>query len=211
MPKIDIKWVNEPPIVEIKDLERFSGFCSRFISGTTKWMVPLETEDAAIWNDEVKHNITIATLASTWKKANSRYFVYIVLAKPVGLMVASERQTRGLIKINCLATHIGTENAGDILIEHAVNLSQKAGYNGRLEISQYAAPEAKAWGFIESDSFRMELVARESSMWVEVNNEWRLERYQVRNPLDILTWREVTVEAQMGTIVVPRRNFGFLS
>lgn len=211
MPKFDIKWVNKPPIVEIEDQEEFRVFCSRFMADTTTWMVPPGTEDAAIWNEEVEHEVSIAQLASTWTKANPRYFVYIVLGKPVGLMVTSEKQARSLIKINCLATHIGTKNAGDILIEHAVNLSQQAGYNGRLEISQYAAPAAEAWGFVETDSFRMELVTRESSMWVEVSNEWRLRQYQVRSPLDILTWREITIEAQIGRIVLPRRFFGFLS
>jgi predicted Fe-S protein YdhL (DUF1289 family) len=204
-------WVNEPPIVEVVDPEEFRGFCTRFVSEITTWKSPSATNQAAIWNDEIDTRMAIAIWAESKAGENDRqrYFAYMLPGIPAGLMVTSERRGQSLIKIKSLATHPGTQGAGGILVEHAVNLSEKAGYKGCLELNEYAAPEGEAWGFGETEDFQIQLVPGESSKWVKVGQEWRLTKHRVRSPLDIHTWRDLTIGTQVGGIV-RRRNFGFM-
>lgn len=205
-------WVNEPPVVEIVDPGEFRGLCTRFVSEIATWKSLPATTQTDVWNDKIDNRMAIANLAEgrSWENDRQRYFVYMLPGTPVGLMVTSEKQEQSLIKVKSLATHPGTRGVGGILVEHAVNLSEKAGYQGRLELSAYAAPEGGAWGFVETEDFQVQLIPRESNKWAEVGQEWRLTKHRVRSPLDIHTWRHLTIETQIGGLI-PRRHFGFLN
>lgn len=183
-----ITWVNKPPIVEITNSEEFQVLCVQFMRDIRTWKSPSESaEEVQGWNRRIDSGINIAGSAGarwTWGPNNLRFFIYKLLGKPVGLMVTREAKAGPLVTIKHLATHPGSENAGGILIEHAVNLSEQAGYNGCLKLTSLnrgSTAAYKALGFVEIEDLDiMKLVPNESDIWVRVENEWRLRKYKER-------------------------------
>jgi hypothetical protein len=190
--EFDIKWINGPPIVAIEDREEFETLCLQFMRSTRKWKTPLPARGAQAekWNTRIISGILIARQALTWANSrwaagNQSFSAYMLRGKPIGLMVTSEKQRRGVIYINFLTTHPGSENGGSILVEHAVNLSERAGYDGRVELEtlNWASTAAyTALGFVEiaDRDGKMKLVPSESDRWVKVGQEWRLTKHQDR-------------------------------
>ena len=205
-------WINEPPIVEITNKSLFQGLFAQFMTKlyASKLIRPA-TNEAVSWNVAIDNSIRdfnrITTRIPDW-----RGFVYMVAGMPIGLMVISQMVSDECIRIHYLATHPQAEGGNGILIEHAVNLSENNGYNGRVTIGAFDSLDGasyEALGFIlaQNNSLR-KLDPSESGEWVKVGTEWRLKQYWVRNPLD--NWREYTIGAQI-TGRVRRRNFGFLT
>lgn len=192
MAEFDVKWINGPPIVAIEDREEFETLCLRFMRSTRKWKTPLPAKDAQAegWNARIINGILIARQARMWANrrgaaGNQSFCAYVLRGKPIGLMATSEKQRRGLIYINFLTTHAGSADGGGILVEHAVNISERAGYDGRigLETLNWASTAAyTALGFVEiaDRDGKMNLVPGESDKWVKVGQEWRLTKYQDR-------------------------------
>lgn len=185
-------WINRPPIVEA-DL---NGFVALYQQSWDAWCV---------W--ESKNG----GFARVWPNPNQvqRYYAYMLGGMAVGAMVIEEGCDH--IRIDVLATHPATKGGGSILIEHAVNLSEEAGFGGRVEL--YPGGNWRnsflAKGFVGPAVMKLD-PGENPEQWVKVDNEWRLRKYRVRSPRDMYDWRDLTIAAQIGRRFPPR-NFGFLS
>lgn len=91
--------------------------------------------------------------------------------------------------IDILVTHPGSVQGGGILIEYAVNLSEAAGFGGRLELHAMGRSTAAylALGFVMADPNPfgeggvMKLNPAETDgTWALVDQEWRLTKYSER-------------------------------
>jgi hypothetical protein len=187
-----LAWINRPPIVET-DL---NGFVALYQQSWGAWCV-WESKNgsfARVWPSPVQ---------------GQRFFVYMLGGLAVGAMVIDKVCDH--TRIDVLATHPGTRGCGSILIEHAVNLSEEAGFGGRVELNpgNRWRDSFLAKGFVGPVAMKLD-PGENPEKWVKVDNEWRLRKHRVRSPLDLHTWRDVTIEAQIGRRFPPR-NFGFLS
>jgi GNAT superfamily N-acetyltransferase len=197
-------WINEPPIIEMTEEEvaSLASLCWDFWDSWDSGMDP--------------ESLTRASSFSWEEEGPGRYFAYMLGGKLIGAMTLAEQQQHSWIRITSLMTHPGSTGAGSILIEHAVNLSEKAGYEGRLgvmlSINRRWRANFEAKGFVTAldASVFMTLAPSHSDRWVKVGGSWRLKKHQVRSPLDKHTWRELTIEAQIGRRL-PARDFRFLS
>lgn len=184
-----ITWINEPPILRIEDDGEFEALCSQFMRETMAWREPKPTdEQGETWNARINRGIGIAGSAGEYISMrggddDKEAFAYMLLGAPVGLMVTSKSNIDRLIQVKFLTTHPGSESGGGILIEHAVNLSEKAGYRGclKLEANKASIMTYKALGFVETGGGNMRLAPVESDKWVQVGQMWRLKEYTERS------------------------------
>lgn len=203
--KFDIGWVTDPPIKEIKEGFEFKALCQQFKISTKAWTEPWEKlreqlkaagadkkvrkeakKDIDKWNMRIYDGKNIAKWAATRGVPfhREKFFVYMCFGKPIGLMVTMEDSLSKSILIDYLATHPGSESGGGILIEHAANLSEKAGYQGRLTLASFVERATSAYialGFSQTSLYDMELVPIKSNeKWVKLDGRWRLLKYQNR-------------------------------
>jgi GNAT superfamily N-acetyltransferase len=195
-------WINEPPIVEVtENIEVIVDYVGR------AWR---------LWGDDVDLNDLNRVDPHLARNVPVRSFVYMLAGRPVGLLQFQEvediRSSHCALRLSCLATHPGSKGGGSILIEYAVNLAEERGFQGRLHLAPEEAWQAnlEAKGFSDEEFILHVLTPSESDKWVRVGDEWRLKKHRARSPLDMHTWRELTVGPQLGGRI-PRRNFGFLS
>jgi hypothetical protein len=181
-----ITWINEPPIVEIDDDMEFEALSGQFMRETMTWREPTTTdEQIKRWNARINRGIGIAGSAGEYIMRggdDKGAFAYMLFGTPVGLMVTSKSKASRLIEVKFLTTHPGSESGGGILIEHAVNLSENAGYQGCLELEakEASAMAYKALGFVATGGGNMKLVPSQSDKWVKVSQVWRLKKYAER-------------------------------
>lgn len=163
----DIAWVNEPPIVEASAETCQALF--RHIYYT--WESPgdpsvLYSRVKNCWSDDFEDEMS---------------FVYKILGNPAGWVRVSKLKERRSIFILGLVTHPGSQSGGSILIEHVVNRSERAGYEGRIELrpTDRWKQSFASKGFVEAASTGlMKLFPAESDRWVKLGGEWRLRKYQ---------------------------------
>jgi hypothetical protein len=113
-----------------------------------------------------------------------RFFAYMLHGRPVGLMLISDRNAFRLC-IEYLVTHPGSVGGGGILIEHAVNLSEQAGYKGRVELESLTIASTAAYtalGFAKVAGSHMRALdpSECQEKWVKVGEQWRLKKYRDR-------------------------------
>lgn len=200
-------WINEPPVVEVEDQEKFRKLCWEFMLEVDKWREPQSMGEGDRWRMRIERGYLSAMIAS-WEpwgpEQPSRGFVYMLLGKPAGLMMIRESQELGVIVIVTLATHPGSRCMRGILIEHAVNMSDKAGYEGRGMLDKNAT-----WND-ECEN----IVPIGNNEWVKLGTEWRLNKYRdrkgfavpVEDVLTGLTLRQLTIGREIfGKFPLPHR------
>lgn len=197
-------WINEPPIIEISEEE---------VAG----LVDLCWDFWDSWDSGIDPESLTRASSFFWEEVGpERYFAYMLGGKLIGAMTLVEQQQHSWIRITSLMTHPGSTGAGSILVEHAVNLSRKAGYQGRLGVMLSTNPrwranfEAKGFVTDLDAGFFMTLDPSQSEKWVTVGGNWRLNKHHAMSRLVKHTWHELTIDTQIGRRL-PERHFRFLS
>lgn len=199
---LNLRWVTEPPIVTHTGVQfgLRAKVMLKNMDGWSKVDVPVEggkmpdTLDFASnidkrdwefvkrtqqerWNLRIKATLELIDgmcgIESDTK--GQLYVEYPVSGAPIGLMVMAGADSMGRCTINLLVTHPGSDNAGGVMIEFAVNQSVKWGCGGKLSLSPNDEECAKAYealGF-EHDG-TMCLDPNKSEKWVKVGNAWKL-------------------------------------
>jgi hypothetical protein len=144
------------------------------------------SKEAAEWNKRIRDTKSIA--GTMYGGSGKRMFEYRVNGAPVGLMVFEPASStyEKVPEINYLVTHPGSENGGGVLIELAVNLSQKEGCDGKVYLiaaSETAKQSYPYLGFVFADGWqgacgKMYLTPGSSDKWDNVNGRWLIKKYQ---------------------------------
>jgi hypothetical protein len=115
-------------------------------------------------------------------KFSGEYFIaYYIDGQPIGVLAMSDYI---LPYINDLVTHPGSDGAGGILIECAVQKSVEWGKNGVLELyalDEDAREAYKALGFAGQkgpDDQEMTLdPSKKESIWCNLDGRWQIKKY----------------------------------
>jgi hypothetical protein len=135
-------WVNEPPIRKLEKSE--IGPCGDWLTKAIKdWMStgkPAKDGEAdqERWNQRIEGGVERAEVIAAYGYYDGcDVYAYFYSGKPVGMMTIELEKSKefGLIYIGDLAGHPGARNAGDLLIEYAVNLSQAQGTKGQVRLT----------------------------------------------------------------------------
>lgn len=127
------------------------------------------------WNDRISSTNTM--LDSDFHK--DHVVGYFVTGVPVALMALTGNTP---VYIADLVCHPGTENAGGIMMEYAVNHALKTANDPRLQLwalDEDARRAYLAMGFTSDtpDSRAMTLDPRVSPLWTQVSGAWHLAKY----------------------------------
>lgn len=194
----EIRWINEPPIVEIHDRQKAAALCAQFSArfqeptgrfpetdGTWKKEEWPEAPGSVRWNERIDAGARVATYAHfALGEHGNRFFAYLLRGELFGLMVLAFDAREGKHPfIEWLATHPGTAGGGGILVEYAVNLSEETGGEGCLELTPMSEVSRPAWtalGFVERGQRNptMFLSPEKSAKWVKLEGRWHLVKYQ---------------------------------
>src|SRR5262249_9453851 len=212
----DYKWVDTAPVYE-RDVDQFTqdvktlkvsfqGWNSVQLPKHGKHQKPNRTDEERDayrqmkrWNQHISGAKDLFDLLDyslkdgTLRMPGFRFFSYLIVGAPVGVMAVQVGNTASALSITYLVTHPGTVNCGGILIERAVNLSEELGKGGRLTLDSLDKASSKAYaalGFtgynkhlIKGDGgAHMELDPRKSSQfWKEVNGVWKVSKFAEEN------------------------------
>ena len=183
-------WVNDPPVVFVPWAEVATRVQTFQTNLTDYGAVSGGTAISARMNAHSGGANTIAGLIVTqFMNPERPVFEYRVAGQPIALMQIDMRGTGGMLEIKNLATHPGTEGAGGIMIEYALNkvtsyndqMQQHAQTNvfapGYLYLETYNQDSTAAYlalGFTAKGGRSMILDAANSVKWGQVNGKWRL-------------------------------------
>jgi len=161
-------WVTDPPIRQLKAGE-VKTCCDWLADAIDDWAVtdksngspvPKEYDEIrALWNKRIGDGVAraaVIALADQSDKLDRDVYAYFYSGKPVGMMSidADETGKRKAVYVEELVAHPGARNAGDLLVEHAVRLSDAAGFGGVVELLALAGAHDfyKSLGFERADS-----------------------------------------------------------
>jgi hypothetical protein len=183
-------WVNDPPVVFVQWAEvatRVQTFQSNLVN---YGVVPGGTDLSVRMNAHSDGAQEIAGLIVTqFREPERPVFEYRVAGQPIALMQIDIRGSGGMLEIKNVATHPGTEGAGGIMMEYALNkvtsyndqMQQHAKTNafapGHLYLETYNAASTAAYlalGFTVYSGRKMILDAANSVKWGQINGKWRL-------------------------------------
>lgn len=172
--------------LEGRDLQRA---IERFETSLDGWKVKtafsvkglfMPNREAEAWNSRVKD----IALALEHRQVHATNVAYMFGDQPVGLMSVSHPtdalsgQPAPYMEVHALVSHPGSAGVGGALMEHAVNMAQEAGLNGKIRlITLPGAKNAyKAMGFERLQFSTMELDPSKSDKWERAGDDgkWRL-------------------------------------
>jgi hypothetical protein len=179
-------WVTEPPIVfvpwgEVAERVRV------FQANLKDWgSVDGRTELAGRMNAHRGSASFIAELIE--KKLSPPYtpvFEYRVAGQPIALMQFDMQGSGGMLEIKNVTTHPGSEGAGGIMVEYALN--KVTSYNAQASnemfepgclflesLNDNSTAAYVALGFESAGKKDMVLNAAKSSKWAQADGKWRL-------------------------------------
>jgi hypothetical protein len=183
-------WINEPPVVEVANMSEVEALCKQFVFEVRKSERP-PTEERYIWEDRkwwaerAANNLMFAVASNPGSTSRYIYCVYKHAGKPVGLMEWWKGLDQGIVEH--LAMLPGRENECAILVEHAVNLSAKVGYEGRVYFSglNFAEQPHSPPG-LQSNVF----VPSKSDEWVWLGDKWRFKDHLLNDWRRLIIGRE---------------------
>ncbi|MDB5312020.1 MAG: hypothetical protein JWO38_6222 [Gemmataceae bacterium] len=142
------------------------------------WKLPKRTQQER-WNTRL-----LSTNKMVQAEFSGVYFVaYYIDGQPIGVLAMSNYHP--LPYINDLVTHPGSEAAGGILIECAVQKSVDWGKDGLLELcalDEDAGEAYKALGFISrsppesKDEMTLE-PSKNEQIWCNLSGKWQIKKY----------------------------------
>jgi hypothetical protein len=127
------------------------------------------------WEKRINDSWGIAN--SIGLRAGSLDDAYVYNAGSVPAAIAIFQRQSDHLELAWLTTHPGVAGAGKMMIEKGVNISENAGYGGKIKLTPLnddAAGFYKSVGFI-SDGTDLALEPRKSNYWT-LSGEWRLRR-----------------------------------
>jgi GNAT superfamily N-acetyltransferase len=187
-------WVTEPPIrkLEPAEVKLHGEWLQAAILG---WQdtAPGGGPEQTRWNKRIAGGEERAYIISVCD-ASYEVYAYFYSGKPVGLMSLNpaEYAKKGGVYIEDLVAHPGARNAGDLLVEKAVNLSRAGGYGGKLVLAALPGSHGfyKSVGFVpvhggvwpaQETLLTCELMPK-PPLWAQLNNRWKLtSMWQARN------------------------------
>jgi hypothetical protein len=193
---LNLRWVTVPPIKELskEDAQLAVKQLQTNLAGWDPVAVPqnpaADDIDKKDWKapQRTQQERWNTRLASTDKMVNTEfsgaYFVgYYIDGQPIGVLAMSNFVP--FPYINDLVTHPGSDTAGGILIECAVQKSVDWGNSGTLELTaldEDAAEAYKALGFVRKtlpyDPDEMILdPAKQDQIWCYLDGRWRIKKY----------------------------------
>lgn len=164
-----LTWVTDPPIRELEPAE--IGPCKQWLSNANKEIAVVGGSKA--WLERLWNGMGIAVSVGSGSGA---VYAYVVSGKPVGLMEISRLGDSDLDpKIEFLAGHPLARNAGDILIEFAVNLSESSEQGGAIDFEPIDGAKAfyKGIGFVEG-MMVWSLYPAKAARWSKSGGRWTL-------------------------------------
>jgi hypothetical protein len=190
----DYTWVTNAPIQHVPP-DQVDARVRRFCELLDHWgEVGGGTALAARMNHHANRAVFIAGLAGSednqapWRPV----FEYRLAGEPIAIMMLDLR--REAIEIKFLATHPGSENAGGIMVEFALNRAKfynnqgahyEDGVVGLESLDGQSTAAYSALGFEPAGGRDMALDARESDLWIEIDGVWKLRRYQAARYLSV--------------------------
>ena len=138
-----------------------------------------DAEGDKTWQERFRSTEGMLDLMPVYGLSNSiNRAGYFLNGAPCGL-VATSMRTKG-VSIDALVTHPLSQGAGIALVEHAVNLSARAGLGGavRLRAVNNAMPVYLAMGFERPDLNKNKVVLdpAASPLWTQRDGQWRFRR-----------------------------------
>lgn len=186
--EVPYTWNNDILVEEVTDLDELKILCDRFIFEVKKF--ERGQIEGGVWKDQKRLAKLAAsgiavTAANERARVNCRFYMYKPLGKPVGLM-SFTKSSFGDPTVWEFAMLPGRESEGTVLVEHAVNLSEAAGYKGRVD---FPSVESTGWSFrppwhqwgIQSRY----LDPSKSDEWIKADGIWRLRKY--------IPWQQLTI------------------
>jgi hypothetical protein len=172
----DYTWITDAPIFYVQPNE-VEKKIQQFEKNLEGWELKEPSSgEGKKWNDRVFATGFILELMR--KKPADAYFEYRMDGQPIALMGV---RASNPVEIKWLATHPGSENAGGIMVEHALFLANnKLNYGPVLVLESYNADSTKAYqalGFRVLSGTDMELDASRCPLWTSVNERWKLKKY----------------------------------
>lgn len=125
-----------------------------------------------------------ATMFGEYGRAGDKYVLKNEAARPVGVMSLTDDDQSNAKKIETIATDIETSGNGAVLIEHAVNESERAGLKGVVTLVDVSAGSDSAgdtskniysyFGFepLHDEPGKMKLVPSQSALWMKNGKTW---------------------------------------
>lgn len=177
----DYTWVDDAPVIVLNP-DEVDGRARRLVEISNAWGGASST----------RHGETddIAGLIERKGVEKGANFEYRVAGEPLALMTLN-LEADGPVEIKFLVTHPGTQNAGGIMVEYALNLVARLIKEhdfplvpGALQLESHnenATAAYQALGFFieRAGSYpRMVLDADESDKWEQVAEKWRLKKYK---------------------------------
>jgi len=169
-------WINDAPIRRIKKKNEFVSMVKRF--KTIYYKNRINNEDVNDINWELRQLSTDGRIGTfedhTFVKSND-YYVYEFGGEPIGLMILQRKQ--GSVEILELVTSPLSGNAGDQLVEFAVNQSAN-GVVTLVASGQQARSFYLYLGFKADGGSLLTLNPATSPTWEKVGNTWKRKKYK---------------------------------
>jgi hypothetical protein len=191
--ELGLRWVTDPPIFVLTDqadidlavntlkanLEDWKEVAVPFSPAASDidqrdWKSPKRTKQER-WNVRIKN-----TKRFSWGAIGGNFVVvYRVAGAPIGLMAMDE--LGGTPYVLGLVTHPGSENAGAILLEYAVQKSDEQGKGGKLKIMPENEECREAYlhlGFVGPPDNLMTLdPASRRDIWSKPGPKWLVTKF----------------------------------
>jgi len=170
-----MRWVNKPPVYVVTDQE-FATYAEAYMEDLKSWKAKGKKDDEQrAWNDDIQRRINEADVYGQ----PGVKVVYKLASGPAALMRLSVKDDS--VKIEDLSAHKGAEGSGVVMVEWAVNYSQREGKGGLLSLydaSNSPGYYAGVYGFETVDGGTMKLdPAKKPELWVRLNDTWKLKKY----------------------------------
>lgn len=187
--------LNEPPVKVITDPGEHDLIIRQFLDKAKSFEMvrytknpPTQWRNRMIQAEMYAREIGFkAERASNDEKHKDRYVLcaYRHSGEVVGLLLWDQCGPVGLEEsvgsVSCLAMLPGRESEGGILLESAVNLSEKAGYEGRTFCLQFRLNAQRNYPQPWLNSLQSEIVVPgdDPNTWVKIDGEWRLKSHLI--------------------------------
>jgi hypothetical protein len=184
-PVTDHQWITDPP-VKLRSGEEFMLDANNLEMLFAKYGATEQKGGAATaqWDDHVTefpHALARIKLAPENAKKSGLselYYSYMVVGQPVGMMILIEKFR--YISIQDLVTLPSVADCGGLMVEFAVNLSERKGNSGKLKLTAATKGAEKAYlamGFATEEANVMQLTPGSSDKWSKLESGWKMAKY----------------------------------
>lgn len=174
-------WIDTPPIRRLTD-EEYLVSKREYDEAMERWgEIDGGTDLAKRLNDHRGYSVDVARFTEYALGRGYDIYEYRIAGVPVAIMMVD---LDDVLEIKNLFTHPGTENAGGIMIEFALNLTVDnplrvaPGVIGLETYNEASTAAYKALGFKTYSGRQLVLEAAKSELWELVETRWKLKKYK---------------------------------